>query len=165
MFAAIIAVCAQIAVPQPSGVPFTLQTWAIALAGLVLGAKNGTIATLVYVFLGACGAPVFSNFSGGIGVILWRTGGFIVSFPAVAFLAGLGAKKGKTVWVLLGLAAGTVINLSVGLFWFDFVTGFGLETSFGFAVAPFIFVSVVQTAVLPAIGKKIRVALQKAGLY
>ena len=39
MFAAVIAVLAQVALPMPSGVPVTLQTFAIALTGVVLGAK------------------------------------------------------------------------------------------------------------------------------
>ncbi|MCL2171961.1 MAG: biotin transporter BioY, partial [Defluviitaleaceae bacterium] len=55
IFVALIAVCAQIAIPLPGGVPITLQAWAISLAGLVLGAKNGAMAALVYVLLGAAG--------------------------------------------------------------------------------------------------------------
>lgn len=39
MFTAVTAVLAQISVPLPSGVPVTLQTFAAALAGVVLGAQ------------------------------------------------------------------------------------------------------------------------------
>ena len=50
MFAAVIgAVLAQIAIPMPSGVPITLQTFAIALTGAVLGARLGTAATGIYI--------------------------------------------------------------------------------------------------------------------
>ena len=162
MFVAIIAVCAQITIPQPGGVPFTLQAWAISLAGLVLGAKNGTIAALVYVLLGAAGAPVFAAFSGGFGVIMRPTGGFILSFPVVALLAGLGERKGGIIWIYLGLAAGSIFNWLAGLLWFNFITDFGLAVSFGYAVAPFIIVGAVRTAVLPALSKSIRFALRKA---
>ncbi len=59
MFAAVIAVLAQVALPMPSGVPVTLQTFAIALTGVVLGAKLGMAAAGVYILLGAVGVPVF----------------------------------------------------------------------------------------------------------
>ena len=51
MFAAVIAVLAQVALPMPSGVPVTLQTFAIALTGVVLGAKLGMAAAGVYIWL------------------------------------------------------------------------------------------------------------------
>ena len=77
MFAAVLAVLSQIAIPMPSGVPVTLQTFAVALTGFVLGMKLGTAATAVYVMIGALGAPVFAGFSVGLGILLWKTGGFI----------------------------------------------------------------------------------------
>lgn len=162
IFTAIIAVCAQIIIPQPGGVPFTLQAWAVSLAGLILGSKNGTLAALVYVLLGAVGAPVFAGFSGGFGVIMRPTGGFILTFPIVALLAGLGERKGGLVWVVLGLIAGSIFNWGVGLLWFNWVTEFGLAISFGYAVAPFIIVGIVRTAVLPLISKSIKNAMRKA---
>jgi biotin transport system substrate-specific component len=162
IFTAIIAVCAQIQIPQPGGVPFTLQAWAISLAGLILGPKNGTIAAFVYVLLGAVGAPVFAGFSGGFGVIMRPTGGFILSFPVVALLAGLGERKGGFVWIILGLAAGSIFNWAVGLIWFNWVTELGLAVSFGYAVAPFLIVGLVRTAVLPVLSKSIKLAMQKA---
>jgi len=164
MFTALIAICAQIIIPQPGGVPFTLQVWGISLAGLLLGPKKGALAALVYVLLGAIGAPVFAGFSGGIGVIMRPTGGFILSFPVVALLAGLGERKGGIAWMLLGLAAGSIFNWAVGLLWFTWVTGLGFAVSFGHAVAPFILVGVVRTALLPVISKSIQAAMQKANI-
>jgi len=164
IFVAIIAACAQIAVPQPGGVPFTLQAWAVALAGLVLGAKKGAIAAIIYALLGAIGAPVFANFSGGFGVILSPTGGFILSFPILAFLAGLGAKKDSLPWIVSGLTLGTVINFACGMLYFSWVTSLSLPVSFGYAVAPFIISGVVKIIALPFISKSIKTALRKARL-
>lgn len=93
MFVTIIAICAQISIPMPIGVPMTLQTFAIPLAGAVLGVKNGLIATLVYIALGAIGAPVFTGFAGGAGVLFGRTGGFIFGFPFMAIAAGIGSRS------------------------------------------------------------------------
>ena len=43
LFTAVIAVMAQISIPMPMGVPMTMQTFAITLAAVVLGAKLSTI--------------------------------------------------------------------------------------------------------------------------
>jgi len=161
IFVAIISVSAQIVVPL-GPVPFTLQVWAISLAGLILGPKNGTLATLVYILLGAFGAPVFAAMTGGLGVIMRQTGGFIVSFPLVSLLAGWGDRKGGIVWVVIGLALGSIVNLAVGLLWFSWVTGLNLAISFGYAVAPFIIITIVRIAVLPFISKSIKLAMKKA---
>jgi biotin transport system substrate-specific component len=162
IFTAIIAVCAQVVIPQPGGVPFTLQAWAVSLAGLILGPRNGALAALIYVLLGAVGVPVFAGFSGGFGVIMRPTGGFILSFPVVALLAGLGECKGGLIWVVLGLAAGSIFNWGVGLLWFNWVTELGFAVSFGYAVAPFIIVGIIRTAALPMINKSIKTAWRKA---
>ena len=81
IFATITAILAQISIPLPGGVPLTLQTFAVSLAGILLGSKKGFISILVYVLMGAIGLPVFSGFSAGIGAIVGATGGFILSFP------------------------------------------------------------------------------------
>ena len=90
LFTAVIVIMAQIVIPMPFGVPFTMQTFAITLAGIVLGSKNGAIASIIYVMLGAIGLPVFANFTGGWQSIAGPTGGFILSFPILAYLTGLG---------------------------------------------------------------------------
>ena len=83
LFAAVIAVMAQISIPMPLGVPMTMQTFAITLAAVVLGSKLSAIATLVYLALGAVGVPVLANFSGGFDKFVGPTGGFLISFPLV----------------------------------------------------------------------------------
>ena len=127
MFVAIIAVCAQVTVPMPSGVEFTLQTFAVALCGYLLGAKYGTAAVLVYLLLGAAGAPVFAAFHGGFHVFAGNTGGYMWGFLPMAALCGLAHfGKGKVIpylWGLPGLLlchlCGTLQNmlLAGGGFW------------------------------------------------
>ena len=100
LFAAVIAVTAQISIPMPLGVPMTMQTFAIALAAVVLGSKLSAIATLVYLLLGAVGVPVLANFSGGIDKFVGPTGGFLISFPIMAYIIGLGVSTGMLSRVL-----------------------------------------------------------------
>ena len=162
VFTAIIAVCAQIAIPLPGMVPFTLQAWAVCLAGLVLGPRNGTIAAVTYVLLGAVGAPVFAQFSGGMGVILRHTGGFILSFPLMALLAGLGERTGKLPLVFAGLAAGTLVNWLAGMLYFSWVLSTSLAAAFAAAVLPFIPSAVLRTTLLPFASRGIKAALSAA---
>ena len=76
IFAVLMAICSWISIPM--AVPFTLQTFGVFMAVGVLGGKRETFAVLIYILLGAVGVPVFAGFSGGIGVLLNTTGGYIV---------------------------------------------------------------------------------------
>ena len=81
LMAAVTVIMAQIAIPMPAGIPMTLQTLAVTLAGVILGSKRGAISMLVYLLLGAVGLPVFSGFRGGFAMFVGPTGGFLISFP------------------------------------------------------------------------------------
>ena len=100
LFAAVIAVMAQISIPMPLGVPMTMQTFAITLAAVVLGSKLSAIASLVYLALGAVGVPVLANFSGGFDKFVGPTGGFLISFPLMAYIIGLGVEHRDALRVL-----------------------------------------------------------------
>lgn len=65
VFAALLVVLSQVSIPLPTGIPVTLQTFAVALCGCVLGPAVGSAAVGVYLALGAVGVPVFAGFSGG----------------------------------------------------------------------------------------------------
>lgn len=93
LMAAVTAVMAQLAIPMPGGVPMTLQTLAVTMAGVILGQKLGTLSMVIYMAIGLIGVPVFSSFTGGAGVFLGPTGGFIWSFPIMALIIGYGADK------------------------------------------------------------------------
>jgi len=149
---------------MPIGVPMTLQTFAIPLAGVVLGTKKGMIATLVYILLGAVGLPVFANFTGGIGVVFGRTGGFILSFPLMALAAGIGATKGK-LWLMAWLVVGTVVNYFCGMLMFSFITSTGLAAAFMLAVVPFLLTDVVKIAMVLVLGNVIKQALIKSRIF
>lgn len=89
LFAAVLAVLSQLAIPMPGAVPLTLQTFGVALCAYVLGWKLGTLSYLVYFLLGLAGVPVFSNFTGGIGKLFGPTGGFLLGFFLLSVGCGL----------------------------------------------------------------------------
>ena len=89
-FAALISASAYVgAIPIGSaGVPITLQTLTVMLAGCVLGPLRGFSAVALYLALGAVGLPVFAEHSSGIGVFTGISGGYLLSFPLAALLGG-----------------------------------------------------------------------------
>ncbi len=90
VFAALIAALAILpGIPVgPLGVPITLQTLGVMLAGVVLGPGRGTAAVLLYLVAGLIGLPVFSGFSGGFGVLAGPSAGYLLAFPLAALVAG-----------------------------------------------------------------------------
>ena len=82
----LITVCSWISIPLT--VPVTLQTFGVFTAVGLLGGKRGTLAVLVYILMGAIGIPVFSGFTGGIGILAGTTGGYIAGFLFPLLLCG-----------------------------------------------------------------------------
>ena len=156
IFTAVIFICAQISIPMPYGVPMTLQTLAIPLAGVLLGQKNGTLSVISYIMLGACGVPVFAGFAGGLGAVFGPTGGFILSFPVMAALAGAGAKRNNKFWLVCGILAGTVINYLCGMYFFSFITACDIKTAFAACVLPFIPTAIIKIAIAAVFGGMIK---------
>ena len=129
LMAAVTAVAAQVTIPL-FPVPFTLQVLAVILSGLLLGVRHGALAQAVYVLVGAIGAPVFAGFTGGLGHIFGPTGGYLISYPIAAAVAGLAAKsvagdsRGRALlsgffWGCVGLA----VIYAFGATWLAIVSG------------------------------------------
>ncbi|MER2080249.1 MAG: biotin transporter BioY [Ruminococcus sp.] len=104
---ALMCIAAQISVPLPIGVPFTLQVLMVILIALILRPLYALIAQSLYTLLGIIGLPVFSGGKSGVGTILSPTGGFIIGFILAAFLVSLlkGSGEGKFGLVRYILAA------------------------------------------------------------
>ena len=162
LFTAVITIMAQIVIPMPFGVPFTMQTFAITLAGIVLGSKNGAIASIIYVMLGSVGLPVFANFTGGWQSIAGPTGGFILSFPLMAYIIGLGMEL-RSKWKgfsVISLILGTCLNLFCGALMFSAVTGSPFLAGVTACVIPFIPATIVKAILAYVLGFNIRRRLQ-----
>lgn len=124
---ALVSACAQVAVPMPSGVPITGQTFGVLLVGAALGARRGYMALAGYVGLGLAGAPVFANWYAGFPPV---TFGYLLGFIPAAFVVGLLAQRGwdrgrGTLGTLLAIAKtcaamtiGTAIIFACGVAWY-----------------------------------------------
>lgn len=158
--AALIAICSWISIP--TAVPFTLQTFAVFFVLLLLGGERGTIATLVYVLLGAVGVPVFAGFSGGIGILLGSTGGYIIGFLFVGLIYILFEKffKKNIVMKIVALVLGLAVCYAFGTAWFMHVyiksSGeVGLLTVLGWCVFPFIIPDLIKMSLAVVVAKRI----------
>lgn len=165
IFAALIAICSWISIPMT--VPFTLQTFAVFLAVFVLGGKRGTIAVIVYILLGAIGMPVFSGFSGGVGILLGTTGGYIIGFIATALIMWAFEKLMGTgiVSQVISMVLGLIACYAFGTIWFIFVYGrangpIGVATALGWCVIPFIIPDCVKMVLALVLGKRLNKALK-----
>lgn len=168
LFAVLIAICSWIAIPILQ-VPYTLQTFAVFLAVGVLGGKRGTLAVLVYILLGAVGVPVFAGFTGGLGVLLGTTGGYILGFLCTALLMWLlEALLGRKLWVLaVSMVLGLIACYAFGTVWFMVVYArtagaIGLGTALGWCVIPYIIPDLVKLALALVLSRRLGRALRLA---
>jgi biotin transport system substrate-specific component len=151
MFAVLMAICSWISIPTV--VPFTLQTFGVFMAVSMLGGKRGTISVLVYILLGVVGVPVFAGMSGGIGVLVGSTGGYIIGFlfSALVMWAFEKIPGKKPVVQIISMLAALIVCYAFGTVWFMVVyartTGaVGLGTVLGWCVIPFIIPDLVKIA-------------------
>jgi len=89
LFAALIAVLGLIPkIDLPLGVPITLQTLGVMLAGCMLGPKRALQALLLFLAAVALGLPLLSGGRGGLGVFFSPASGYLIGWPVGAFVTG-----------------------------------------------------------------------------
>ncbi len=142
--AALIAVCAWIAIPLTVSV--TLQTFAICLICGLLGWKRGVLAVIVYILLGMVGLPVFTGFKSGIAAITGPTGGYIVGFILTALIIGIAADKlGQKLWVnILFMTIGILVCYLFGTIWFMIAYKVTFLSALASCVIPFLLPDAVK---------------------
>ena len=152
LMAAVTAVAAQISVPL-FAVPFTLQVLAVILSGLLLGPRYGALSQAIYVLVGAVGVPVFAHFSGGLAVILGPTGGYLISYPIAAAVAGLAARaardasRRRALWMsFLWGCAGLAVIYAFGAIWLSVVTDLPLAVALAQGVLIFVPFDLIKVA-------------------
>ena len=156
IFAALIAVFSQFSV-LIGPVPHTLQIFAVTLAGIVLGAKRGAFAVLIWILLGAFGLPVFAMAQGSLSVVFGPLIGFFFGFIVHAWICGCVRVKNFFVSFLAGAG-----------FWaeYNYILGKSLSVGNAFAAcaAPFIIFDLLKLAAAVVAGRRILKILAKAGM-
>lgn len=138
VFVAIISICAWISIPMVP-IPITLQILGVFITASILGAKLGTVSIIIYILLGAVGLPVFSNFTGGFGILLSPTGGFIIGFIFTALTIGIITSfKNSILTNTLAMLLGLLLCYTFGTVWYCFYAGVDFITAVLFCVVPFL---------------------------
>jgi len=166
LFAALIALLAQISIPLPfSPVPITGQTFGIFLVGSLLGGKWSAVSVLIYILLGAVGLPVFHQFQGGLHIIFGPTGGFLWGFVLGCYLLGKILEKKITYGtMILGMFLCMSTYFTVGALYLAFVAGLNLYQALLLGVIPFIPLDIVKLLAAAGLSLTVRKRLEKAGL-
>lgn len=160
-----VALCARVSVPLPfTPVPLTLQNFGVLAVGLLLGSRRGFAALALYLLEGAVGLPVFSpSLVLGVGVarLLGPTGGFLLAYPLVAFVAGYiyehrsekRTEKRRFAWAAASAVAGELVLFASGLGWLAVLThSFTLALKFG--LYWFVFAEVIKVLMAAGIAAR-----------
>ena len=163
---ALMSVCAWITIPV-GAIPVTLQTFAVALIGVLFGLVRGTVTVIVYLLMGLIGIPVFSHFNAGAAALLGPTGGYIIGFlfeVAVggAFSAiGIKNKIAKTAVLYPGMLLGLALLYFFGTLWFITVYSSGSEpigvaAALMLCVVPYILPDAIKLFVAALLGVRLK---------
>lgn len=171
MFTAIAAVISALPIGfQIFGVPATLQTFAMAFLGFVLGKKNGTIAVAIYILLGLAGIPVYNGFAAGPSVLFGLTGGFLWGFLFIAFLCGAAYEqryhnvKNIIIKILLPLA-GLITCHVIGVIQFCLIMDMKLWPAAMAVSIPYLPKDILSIVIAYFIALSIRKALSASKIY
>lgn len=161
MCAALMAIFSQLSIPLPfTTVPVTLQIFGLVVLAVIVGSKIGTLSLIVFVILGAIGLPVFANFSGGFGVIVGPTGGYIIGFIIMAFLIGYASSKRNKIFLFIAAYIGVTIDLIIGTLYLKVVTGMTMQGALIAGLYPFIIKDFITVALAVFIGLKVKKSVE-----
>ena len=186
LMSAVLCVISPFTIPIPmSPVPLSLATFAVYFSAILLGAQRSAYCVMIYLLLGMVGLPVFSGFSGGIGVLLGPTGGYLIGYVPCALLVGWlgkaskdGSAKGITkrfveslighsvgrrfVKYVLAMVMGTLACYILGTVWFLFIMNgsYTITQVLFVCVVPYLVFDFVKILAAAAIAEPVRKLLQ-----
>ncbi len=167
LMAVVLCICAWITVPFT--VPFTMQTFGVFAALLLLGGRDGTMAVGLYLLLGLVGLPVFSGFRGGVGQLFGPTGGYLIGFLFTGFaymaLESLTDRSRVVVRIAVFFAEHVLCYL-VGTIWFVAVSvrngqPRGFFAALAICVLPYVLPDLVKIILAELVSRRVRKLLKK----
>src|SRR6266436_9023212 len=155
-----VALCARVTVPIPgTPVPLTLQNFGVLTMGLLLGSRRGFAPLALYLIEGALGLPVFSPAILGSGIthLIGPTGGFLMAYPLVAFIAGYIYEHGsrRFAWAALSSVAAELVLFVGGLSWLAVLTH-SISLAIKYGLYWFVFAEVIKVLMAAAVAARWR---------
>jgi biotin transport system substrate-specific component len=150
---AAVALTAQIYIPT-TPVPFTGQTFGVLVVGGALGFRRGAAALLLYLAIGALGAPIYAEGRAGVDIVFGATGGYLIGFVAAAAVVGRLAELGwdrRLGAALATMLVGTAIIYAFGVPWLKAATGMSWSESIATGLTPFLLWDLAKLAIAAVI--------------
>src|SRR5437899_930176 len=153
-----VALCARVTVPLPfTPVPLTLQNFGVLAVGLLLGSRRGFAALALYLVEGAFGLPVFSPAILGSGIthLVGSTGGFLMAYPLVAFVAGYIYEHSsrRFAWAALSAVAAELVLFAGGLSWLAVLTH-SVSLALRYGLYWFVFAEIIKVLMASAVAAR-----------
>ena len=169
LMATLTAAAAQVSIALPfTPVPLTLQPMVVLLGGAALGARLGMAAQVLYLAAGIAGLPVFAAspvLPQGALRLIGPTGGYLMSYPFAAFVAGWLAERGfdrRYFTSVLAMACGLAVVFACGVTWlalFARPVGVGFSAALRSGLYPFLAADIVKlfvaAGIMPAVWRVI----------
>lgn len=154
-----LALLSQVRIVLPfTPVPITMQTLGVLLLAAFLGPRVGALAVAEFVLLGLCGMPCFAGLSGGTGLLIGATGGYLLAFPIAAFIAGLlyerlmtGGYARRLAGALVAGMAGAGVILIGGTAWLTVLFHGDLTKAFLVGFLPFTLIDALKAVVVATV--------------
>lgn len=149
-FVVMTALGAHVRIPLPwTPVPITLQTFFVHLAGATLGPALGPVSQAMYLLAGAAGVPVFAGGGGGFLYLFQSaTTGYLIGFVAATALVGRLVRRRDDpgfLWILLSMAAGSLVVYACGVSWLAWSLGLSLPSALAKGMLPFLLGDMLKT--------------------
>lgn len=168
MFAALMAIFAQITIPLPiSPVPITMQELAVCLAAAILGSRLALLSQLIYIAVGIIGMPVFSGGTAGLARLMGPTGGYITGFLLASYVIGKIVEQRPLPTIrrtFLAMLCGLLLIYTCGMLQLSLVTGITLKAAFLSGVIPFIGIAIIKIVLGATVAASVRTILIKQNL-
>jgi biotin transport system substrate-specific component len=142
-FATMTALGAYVRIPLPwTPVPVTLQTFFVLLAGATLGPALGATSQVLYLTVGAAGAPVFAGGMGGISLLLsGPTAGYLMGFVLATVSTGWLVRRradAGILWIVCSMTVGTLAVYACGTTWLVWNLQLTLTSALAQGILPFV---------------------------
>jgi biotin transport system substrate-specific component len=155
-----IAVCARLSLPLPfTPVPLTLANFAVLAVGLVLGSRRGFAACMTYLMMGAAGLPVLSPFAaGGFMHLFGPTGGYLLAYPIVAYIAGMAAERSGFARKLATATLAEFFLFACGVSWLMIIAHVPFAKAAAFGLYPFVFFEAMKVMGAAGLGTRVKIS-------
>lgn len=178
LMAAILCIMGPIVIPIGM-VPMSFANMVIYLTIILLDKKRATISVALYLLIGFVGIPVFSGFAGGAGKLFGPTGGYLIGYLVLSWIAGTvleilnktndenkisispsnkvkSVEKNINYEQMLALAVGNISLYLVGTMWLMIQSKLTFVTALSVGVLPFAIFDVIKIILAISIGNSIK---------